>query len=123
MSNDNEERFVYRWLQEHELSPEAQRVLDLATELTMRTLPFRNEADPKLQATNWDAGYYQLKGLWKEHCPELWEEFRAAYKALGDKMRPKVYELGFLKEKPEFYPGYELKGNKVVRTKSDEKQE
>jgi hypothetical protein len=38
----------------------------------------------------------ELKLLWKEYFPEQFKEFRAKYKVLEDKMRPMVYELGFL---------------------------
>lgn len=40
---------------------------------------------------------YQIKALAKEYMPDLLKEFKEVYKALADKMRPMVYELGFLK--------------------------
>ena len=40
---------------------------------------------------------YQIKALCKEYMPELLKEFKEVYKVLADKMRPMVYELGFLK--------------------------
>ena len=91
-----------------ELSPQAQEVLDIATELLTISMKdrehwhYENEKDyPELEhgynLQAWDAGYYQLKKLWREY-PELWKEFQEAYKKLEDKMRPMVYELGFLRK-------------------------
>ncbi len=45
----------------------------------------------------WDAGFYQLKAVWKLYLPEEFEEFKRHYRILADKMRPMVYELGFLR--------------------------
>ena len=94
------ERFVYQKLQEIELSPEAQAVLDKANEIVKKTFPYRNlynDSHPEVQINNWDCGFYQIKMLCKEYMPDLLKEFKEIYKALADKMRPMVYELGFLK--------------------------
>ena len=48
------------------------------------------------QINNWDCGYYQLKMLWKEYMPKELAKFRALYSKLADKMRPMMYELGFI---------------------------
>ena len=80
-----------------QLSPEAKDVLDSATELVKLSFGMRrNFADDTNHLNSWDAGYAQLKLLWKEYYPEQFKEFRAKYKVLEDKMRPMVYELGFL---------------------------
>lgn len=94
------ERFVYQKLQEIELSPEAQAVLDKANEIVKKTFLYRNlynDSHPEVQINNWDCGFYQIKMLCKEYMPDLLKEFKEIYKALADKMRPMVYELGFLK--------------------------
>jgi hypothetical protein len=79
------------------LSPEAKDVLDSATKLVRLSMGMRrNFADETNHLNSWDAGYAQLKLLWKEYYPEQFKEFRAKYKILEDKMRPLVYELGFL---------------------------
>ena len=96
---DNE-RYVYELLQNITLSPEAQAVLDYARELTKKTFKYRklfNESHPEYQINNWDCGFYQLKALWKEYAPKEYEEFKELFKNLANKMRPMVYELGFLK--------------------------
>jgi hypothetical protein len=82
-----------------QLSPEAKDVLDTATQLVRQSMTIRvNFADDNNHLNSWDSGYAQLKLLWKEYFPDQFKEFRAKYKALEDKMRPMVYELGFLKK-------------------------
>ena len=46
---------------------------------------------------NWDCGWYQIKGLLKEYFADDLADFNDLFKQLSDKMRPCVYELGFLK--------------------------
>ena len=94
------ERFVYNKLQGLELSAEAKAVLDKAIELTKKSFKVRelfNDEHPEYQILNWDCGWYQIKGILKEFFPEDLKEFGELFKALADKMRPMVYELGFLK--------------------------
>ena len=97
----SEERYVYKLLQSIELSNEAQAVLDKASEILRKTFKFRtmfNEDKPEYQINNWDCGWYQIKALAKEYCKEDLEQFKELYKKLSDKMRPQVYELGFLRK-------------------------
>ena len=100
---NSEERFVYLKLQEikEDLSPEAKAVLDKATDLVKKSFKYRemfNESHPEYQINNWDCGWYQIKALLKEFIPDDLKEFKSLYKQLADKMRPMVYELGFLKK-------------------------
>lgn len=79
------------------LSPDAKLVLDKATELVRMSMTMRSHfADDNNHLNSWDAGYAQLKLLWKEYFPEEFKEFRQLYKNLEDRIRPLVYELGFL---------------------------
>jgi hypothetical protein len=81
----------------NQLSYEAKVVLDKATELTTMSMTMRRDfANETNHLNSWDAGYSQLKLLWKEHYPEQFKEFRELYKNLENRMRPMVYELGFL---------------------------
>ena len=94
------ERFVYKKLQEIELTPKAQAVLDKACDIVRKTFKYRElfaEDHPEVQINNWDCGWYQIKALAKEYAKDDLEEFKKLYKALADTMRPMVYELGFLK--------------------------
>jgi hypothetical protein len=96
------DRYVYNLLFGEQriydqLSDEAKDVLDSATNLVRLSFEMRKNFENETNHLNsWDAGYAQLKLLWKEHYPEQFKEFRAKYKVLEDKMRPMVYELGFL---------------------------
>lgn len=96
------DRYVYNLLFGEEriydqLSEEAKDVLDTATNLVRLSFGMRrNFADETNHLNSWDAGYAQLKLLWKEYFPEQFKEFREKYKVLEDKMKPMVYELGFL---------------------------
>ena len=97
----NKERYVYEVLQEIELSKEAQDVLDKARELVRESFKYRKEfaqSHPEYHINTWDAGWYQIKGMLKEYMPEQLKEFNELYKVLEDKMRPMVYELGFLRK-------------------------
>ena len=99
-ANVSNERYVYEKLQGIELSAEAQAVLDKAIELTKKSFRYRelfNEEHPEYQIMNWDCGWYQIKGMLKEYIPNELKEFNELFKTLADKMRPMVYELGFLK--------------------------
>ena len=99
-ANVSNERYVYTKLQGIELSTEAKAVLDLAIELTKASFKYRglfDEEHSEYQIMNWDCGWYQIKGMLKEYMPNELKEFNEVFKALADKMRPMVYELGFLK--------------------------
>ena len=83
------------------LSPEAKAVLDKATEMVRRSVKYRelyNDEHPECHINTWDAGYYQLKGLWQQYLADDFKELRALYKALEQKLIPMVYELGFLRK-------------------------
>jgi hypothetical protein len=79
------------------LSPDAKAVLDKATELVEKTMKMRMiMANDENHLDSWDAGYAQLKLVWKEYFSDDFKEFRQLYKNMEDRMRPLVYELGFL---------------------------
>lgn len=94
VSND---RYVYNKLQGIELSAEAKAVLDKANEILDATMSRRkvfNEEHPEYQVNNFDCGWYQIKAM---ATKEELKEFKVLFDKLADKMRPMVYELGFLK--------------------------
>ena len=99
-ANVSNERYVYTKLQGIELSQEAKAVLNMAIDLVKASFKYREMFDeeyPEYQIMNWDCGWYQIKGMLKEYMPNALKEFNELFKVLGDKMRPMVYELGFLK--------------------------
>lgn len=99
MNFKDETRFIKSKLTN--LSTEAQAVLDCFKECIVATANVRKaygEAHPELQVARWDCGWRQLKDLFKEHCNDKFTKLREAYKVLENKLRPQVYELGFLKK-------------------------
>lgn len=95
------QRYIYQQLQEQHdnLSPVAIDVLEKATALVDSTFEYRklyNDEHPELQVCNWDAGYYQLHGLWIEYDEAGFIAFREAYRKLKACLNAQVYTLGFL---------------------------
>lgn len=96
-----DERFIYKKLNELNLSKESQDVLDKAIKLTKDSFKYRvifNEENPEYQVNTWDAGWYQIRILLKKFMTDDYNEFLELYKKLEEKMRPLVYELGFLRK-------------------------
>ena len=100
---DDDDRYAYELLEGkvgEKLSNEGKAVLDYARNLLSDSMKDRsafNTEHPELNIMCWDAGYYQLRPLWKQYYPERLKEFRALYKKLANKLRKQVYELGILK--------------------------
>lgn len=100
----SKERYVFTLLQKPEvsqhLSDTAKQLLSMATDMTVKSMKYRTlfESDhPEYHIHTWDAGYYQLKNLWKEYLPEDFKRFRELFKSFGNELRPMVYSLGFLR--------------------------
>ena len=94
-----ESDFMVRHMRGMAFSPEAQAVLDAGRAIWTRfhatQFPHRIRDEFKLGRP--DAGWYQIRRALKAH--ELvtdFDPFDAAYAALTAKLRPMVYELGFL---------------------------
>jgi hypothetical protein len=101
----SDERYVYKLLFKdgiyEKLSPDAKEVLDMATELVKTTFDMRkvlNDEHPEYHLNTWDAGWYQIKLILKQFYPEKLKDFSKKYKEFEDRMRPLVYELGFLRK-------------------------
>lgn len=96
----DEDRYVYNLLQETTLSSDAQKILDTARALVIKSFEERedyNDDNPKYHLQCWDAGWAQLKPLFKERYKEEYDKFVKAYKKFEDRMRKGVYKFGFLK--------------------------
>lgn len=103
----NNERYAYMifymmkygYLGNMRLSDDTYKILSIASKLVKDSFKYRkefNEKHPEYHINTWDAGWYQIKGMLKEYMPNELKEFNSLYKALEDRMRPLVYELGFL---------------------------
>ena len=87
------------------LSSEANAVLDagrLLWQAYFANTDVRNVCDA-FKLNRPDVGWYQIRNALKarnasgDFTPVSFTEFEAAYKTLGDKLRPQVYSLGFLR--------------------------
>lgn len=97
----NQERFVYNKLNGLELSGDAVEVLAYATALVENSIDMRklmHKSHPEYHLNSWDAGYAQLKLVWKEYFPDEFKTFRNMYKEFEQRLIPLVYELGFLRK-------------------------
>jgi hypothetical protein len=93
--------FLVRYMAGIDFSPEAQAVLDAGRNLWRRyhAIDFPHKIRDELKLNRVDAGWYQIrKALDAYSDTELtdFEPFKAAYSVLGAKLRPLVFELGFL---------------------------
>lgn len=97
---ETEDSYLATILPTLNLSPEARECLAVLDGLLTRTLPHREAfatARPELHLMAHDAGLYQLKHLFREYDPAGWEALQRAFKALSDRLRPGVYDHGFLR--------------------------
>jgi hypothetical protein len=98
-----ESDFMVRHMKGMAFSPEATAVLDEGRKLwqCFHAINFPRKIRDELKLGRADAGWYQIrKALEQYGDTELtdFDPFKAAYAALGNKLRPMVYELGFLPE-------------------------
>lgn len=96
-----ESDFMVRYMTGMTFSPEAQAVLDEGRALWTRfhAINFPLGIRDAFKLGRPDAGWYQIRRALKDYCdtePTDFGSFEAAYAMLGDKLRPLVYELGFL---------------------------
>ena len=105
-AKNGDERYIYTLLFGEQnlyskLSQDAKLVLDMATTLLKKSIKERkliSEQNPEYHLESFDCGYAQIKILLKEYFKDEFKEFRDAYKKLEENMRPKVYELEFLRK-------------------------
>ena len=98
---DEKEAFLYKVLLNIKLSEEASDVLVYAREALKLSFKYRNDFNKDeecYQINNWDAGWYQIKEMLKRYDKSILDEFNKKFKRLEEKMRPMIYELGFLKK-------------------------
>ncbi len=95
--------FMAGYVSKLKFSPEAQEVLDegrkLWTQFHATSFPAKIREEYKLGRS--DAGWYQIRNALKANAGnEMFDDapFKSAYATLGNKLRPMVFELGFLPE-------------------------
>lgn len=100
-----ESDFMIRYMQDKVFSTEAQAVLEAGKKLWQAYFLHTDNyvIRDELKLNRPDVGWYQIRHALKrrnensDYPPVSFTEFEEAYKALSDKLRPMVYELGFLK--------------------------
>jgi hypothetical protein len=101
-----ESDFMVQYLADKELSPESKAVLDEGRKLWQAYFSHTDNhtVREELKLNRADVGWYQIRNALKkrnesgDYVPVDFAEFERSYKILGDKLRPQVYELGFLRE-------------------------
>lgn len=98
-----ESDFMACYIKGMTFSPEALAVLDGGRTLWARfhATTFPRKVRDEYRLGRADAGWYQIRKSLEansENDPVDFSAFRSAYAALGDKLRPLVFELGFLPE-------------------------
>ncbi|MFU7529561.1 hypothetical protein [Qipengyuania sp. ASV99] len=96
-----ESDFMVRYMAGMTFSPEAQAVLDEGRKLFQRfhKTQFPNKIREEYKLGRADAGWYQVRRAleaYGEIALTDFDPFKAAYAKLTQKLRPMVYELGFL---------------------------
>jgi hypothetical protein len=101
-----ESDFMVQYLQDKKLSPEAKAVLAEGKKLWQAYFSRTDEYSVResLKLNRADVGWYQVrKALEARNAdggmvnPVDFSAFKTAYDALGDKLRPQVFELGFMR--------------------------
>jgi len=98
--------FMVQYMKGKQFSPEAAEVLARGRELWAE---YYRHTDPhtvreELKLGRVDVGWYQIRKALEarnksgDYPPVPFDSFKSAYATLTDKLRPQVYELGFLKE-------------------------
>lgn len=97
---------MVQYLADKELSPESKAVLDEGRKLWQAYFSHtdNHSVRDEFKLNRADVGWYQIRNALRkrnesgDYAPVDFGQFEQAYKALSEKLRPQVYELGFLKE-------------------------
>lgn len=100
-----ESDFMVKYLSDKTLSAEAKAVLDEGRKLWQAYFAKTDshKVREELKLNRADVGWYQVRKALEarnkdgDSVPVSFEAFKAAYEALSAKLRPMVYELGFMK--------------------------
>ncbi len=101
-NNNKSESFLYKELYGTNkvysfLCEESKEILLLCTDMLKNTFKYRPNEEQSMNLMCWDAGYAQLKNIWKKYDAENFKKFKQKYKELEEKLKPIIYEVGFLK--------------------------
>jgi len=100
-----ESDFMVQYMADKTFSDEAQEVLDAGKVLWQAYFTHTDERSLRdnLKLNRSDVGWYQIRmalqsrNIGSDYAPISFKPFENAYKILGEKLQPQVYDLGFLK--------------------------
>jgi len=103
------ERFVWEWFVQQPpvdqiASAEAMALIRKGTDLLLKTFEHRAEFDkkrPEVQICNWDAGWWQLRALWKEVAKDDLKELTTLRNELRESIRSRIRLLSWLRPRNE----------------------
>jgi hypothetical protein len=103
------ERFVWQWFVqqppiEQIASAEAVALIRKGTDMLLKTFEYRFDFDkkqPKVQICNWDAGWWQLKILWKDVAKDDLKELSLLRNELRESIRGRIRLLRWLRPRNE----------------------
>jgi hypothetical protein len=101
-----ESDFMVQYLADKKLSSEAKLVFDAGRELWKAYFSTTDiyQVRDELKLNRADVGWYQIRKALEarnssgDFAPVSFDEFKKCYEKLSDKLRPQVFELGFLRE-------------------------
>lgn len=93
-----EDTYVAKKVDSIEFSEEANRVIEEGRKLyKLYYKEYNNLNRSKYKLDYWDGGWYQIRMSLKDRFgDDIFADFKEAYNTLADKIRPMVYEYGFL---------------------------
>lgn len=94
--------FMSQYISKIKLSPEAKKVLDEGKKIwkAFHATQFERRIRDEFKLNRPDVGWYQIRRSIEANSDNQtfdFSPFKAAYEELSDKLRPKVYDYGFLK--------------------------
>ncbi|MFT4242026.1 MAG: hypothetical protein QM569_07065 [Acidovorax sp.] len=95
-----ESDFMARYIAKLRLSPQAKQVMDEGRKLwrQFHAMQFEKKIRDEYKLNRPDAGWYQIRQAFKASGDAVdFEPFATAYDALSQKLRPLVYQYGFLR--------------------------
>lgn len=97
-----ESDFMSKYISKLKLSPEAKAVLNEGRKLWKKfhATQFERKLRKELKLNRADVGWYQIRNALEANSDSVtvdFEPFKTAYENLSQKLRPQVFELGFLR--------------------------
>lgn len=93
------DRFVAKWISEHELSVESKAVYEVGKELYKFYFANLNQLRTQLfEIKTWDAGLWQIKNVLQDQnlARDLFKTLKEKHDILRDKLLPQIYDYEFI---------------------------